>query len=171
MRHRYETEFWVPYPIEQVFGFFANPENLPRIMPTWQKAHIESAKLTTPEDMPHLPHAVAGEGSELLISFRPVPFVPFRKNWRALIEQFEYPSHFCDTQLSGPFKYWHHCHRFRGEVRDFTNGTAIRDELEYELPLAPLSDLGVAFAQANLSGVFRYRQNETRRLLALESGA
>ena len=169
MRHRFETEFWVPYPIEQVFGFFANPENLPRIMPAWQKAQIESAKITSPVGVEHHEHAMAGEGSELLISFRPVPFVPFRKRWRALIEDFQYLSHFCDTQLSGPFKYWHHCHRFRGEVRDFANGTVVRDEVEYELPLAPISDIGVGIAQANFAGIFRYRQNETRRLLAEEA--
>ncbi|GAC1658437.1 MAG: hypothetical protein NVS9B15_20170 [Acidobacteriaceae bacterium] len=168
MRHRFETEFWAPYPIEQVFGFFANPENLPRIMPTWQKARIESGKLTTPLDMPHVPHAVAGDASELLITFRPLPFVPLRSSWRALITEFVYLSHFCDAQISGPFKSWHHCHRVRSELRDGINGTVVRDEVEYELPLAPISDFACPIANLNIAGLFRYREKETLRLLAEE---
>ena len=33
MMHRVQFEDWVPFPIERVFLFFANPENLPRLMP------------------------------------------------------------------------------------------------------------------------------------------
>ena len=33
MSHHLEFEQWVPFPLERVFAFFSNPENLPRIMP------------------------------------------------------------------------------------------------------------------------------------------
>lgn len=166
MRHKFETHAWFPCPLAQVFGFFSNPENLPNIMPAWQKAQIESAKLTTAEDTPHAPHPVAGTGSELYITFRPLPFVPLRAGWRALISDFEYLSHFCDIQLSGPFQYWRHCHHFEREVRDGREGTLVRDELEYELPLAPLADALNALASANIAAVFRYRQKEALHLLS-----
>lgn len=170
MRHYFETQQWLPYPPERVFNFFANPENLPRIMPAWQKTRIEGAKLTTPsreqnKDMPHLPHAVAGEGSELYVTFRPVPFLPFRIGWRVLISEFVYLSHFCDTQLAGPFKYWHHCHRVQPQERGGIAGTLVRDELEYELPLPRLSHWTDGIARVNLAGVFRYRQREVETLL------
>ena len=171
MRHHFEQEFWAPYPIEQVFGFFADPENLPRIMPSGQKARIESAKLTTPADMPHVPHTVAGEGSELLISFRPIPFVPIRQTWRARIEEFVYLSHFCDVQMMGPFKSWRHCHRVRSERHGDAQGTVVRDEVDYELPLAGVADRAAGLVQANLAGIFRFRQTETLRLLAAEPHA
>ena len=180
MRHRFETEVWVGYPMAKVFDLLANPENLPRIMPAWQKLRIESAKLTTPpsEEMPHVPHAVAGEGSELYVTFRPVPFLPLRKGWRVLISEFVYrlnepreneqQAYFCDTQLAGPFAYWHHCHRVRREDRDGVEGAVVRDEVEYELPLAPVSDWADGCVQANLAGVFRYRQAEMRKMLAAD---
>ena len=41
MRHPFAAEQWLPYPVELVFAFFANPQNLPRLMPAWQKARIE----------------------------------------------------------------------------------------------------------------------------------
>ncbi len=166
MRHKFEAESWFPFPLVQVFGFFSNPENLPPIMPAWQKSHIESAKLTTPEDAPHVPHTVAGAGSELYITFRPIPFIPMRTAWRALISDYVYPSHFCDQQLSGPFKYWRHCHRFHREERDGIEGTLVRDELVYELPLALVSDALNPFVRINIAAVFRYRQTETLRLLS-----
>lgn len=166
MRHHFETEDWLPYPVQQVFDFFANPENLPPIMPAWQKVRIESAKLTTPDNVPHRPHALAGEGSELYVTFRPLPFLPIRTGWHVLVSEFVYLSHFCDIQLAGPFKYWHHCHRMRREDRDGVEGTLVRDEVEYELPLAPLSDWANGVARVNLAGVFRYRQAEMRRILA-----
>lgn len=171
MRHHFETEAWLPYPVERVFGLFSNPENLPKIMPAWQKTHIESAKLTTPvaEEMPHVPHTIAGAGSELYVTFRPLPFLPLRIGWRVLISEFVYPSHFCDTQLSGPFRYWRHCHRMKRELRSGLEGTVVRDEVEYELPLAVLSDLVSGLAQVNLAGVFRYRQREALRILAAET--
>ncbi len=40
MRHTFQTEQWLPFPVELVFAFFAYPENLPRLMPAWQKARI-----------------------------------------------------------------------------------------------------------------------------------
>src|SRR5690242_20623529 len=33
MSHHLEFEQWVPFPLQRVFAFFSNPENLPRIMP------------------------------------------------------------------------------------------------------------------------------------------
>ncbi len=64
MRHTFQSEQWVPYPRERVFAFFADPANLPPLMPAWQRARVEKA-----------PDA-AGEGSLITISFRPVPFFP-----------------------------------------------------------------------------------------------
>ena len=53
MRHHFNAEQWLPYPVELVFAFFSNPENLPRQMPTWQKARIEEATFAPPP--PHPP--------------------------------------------------------------------------------------------------------------------
>ena len=66
---------WVPFPVTQVFAFFSDPENLPRLMPVWQDARIDSLELQRPENGAR--HA-AGRGSRILLSFRPVPLSPIR---------------------------------------------------------------------------------------------
>ena len=48
MRHRFQTEQWVPYSLERVFAFFADPGNLPPLMPVWQRARVEGANYVAP---------------------------------------------------------------------------------------------------------------------------
>jgi ligand-binding SRPBCC domain-containing protein len=175
MRHTFKTEQWLPYPIELVFAFFANPENLPRLMPSWQKARIEEASFTPPPPRPagggQYPGIAAGAGTRMTISFRPFPYSPVRVPWDAEIDQFVWNDHFCDTQRRGPFAFWHHCHRLVEEARADSSGklvagTLLRDELEYELPLGLLGELAQkTIVPAQLRYVFNYRQQRTSELL------
>jgi ligand-binding SRPBCC domain-containing protein len=161
----FTTEQWLPHPLELVFAFFANPENLPRLMPAWQKARIEEAVFAPPPPRPagapRYPGIAAGNGTRLTISARPFPFAPFRAPWEALIEDFRWNQGFCDIQGHGPFRSWRHCHSVRPETRDGQPGTVVRDEVIYDLfpGLNP-------FARPGLAYVFRYRQQRTARLLA-----
>src|SRR3954451_16784048 len=41
MRFSFTSEQWVPFPLARVFAFFADPLNLPRLMPAWQDARID----------------------------------------------------------------------------------------------------------------------------------
>ncbi|HEY5214106.1 MAG TPA: SRPBCC family protein, partial [Acidobacteriaceae bacterium] len=52
MRLRFHTEQHLPYPIETVFAFFADPANLPRLMPAWQRARIDHATFVPPPPPP-----------------------------------------------------------------------------------------------------------------------
>ena len=45
MSYRLEFGQWVPYPLEEVFLFFADPRNLPRIMPPATGTRIEHLSL------------------------------------------------------------------------------------------------------------------------------
>jgi ligand-binding SRPBCC domain-containing protein len=172
MRHTFEAEQWLPYPLEPVFAFFANPQNLPRLMPDWQKARIEEAVYTAPPPrpagvQPGLRSLAAGVGSRMTISFKPFPFSPFRVPWEAEIAEFAWNDHFCDIQLRGPFAYWRHCHRLRAETRAEGNGTLLRDELEYELPMGPLGELAHAIAvRGQIRRIFDLRHRRTAELLA-----
>jgi ligand-binding SRPBCC domain-containing protein len=175
MRHTFEARQWLPYPIEVVFAFFANPENLPRLMPGWQKARIEEANFAAPPPRPapadpsfRLRGIAAGQGTRMIVSFRPFPLSPIRVPWEAEIDQFAWNDHFCDTQLRGPFAFWHHCHRVATEIRDGMAGTLLRDQLEYELPLGPLGELAHTIAVAHqIRRIFEFRQKRTAELLAL----
>ena len=138
MRKQFKTEQWLPYPVETVFAFFADPGNLPRLMPDWQSARIESATYVLPPPPPNTfpgsDRIIAGDGTRLTLTIRPFPFSPIRLPWDALVEDFRWLKGFCDVQTRGPFKYWRHCH----SVTPDRNGTLLHDAVDYELPLGPL---------------------------------
>ena len=52
MPFHFTAEQHLPYPIETVFAFFADPANLPRLMPAWQDARIDSADYIAPPPAP-----------------------------------------------------------------------------------------------------------------------
>lgn len=173
MRHTFRAEQWVPYPVELVFAFFANPENLPRLMPRWQKARIEEAQFTPPPPRPQtqgsalwLRSFAAGAGSRMTISFRPFPYSPVRLPWGALITDFVWNDHFCDEQSHSPFAYWRHCHRVSGQSRDGAQGTLVVDDLTYELPLGSLGELAhTFFLRRQVERIFTYRQKRLLEIL------
>jgi ligand-binding SRPBCC domain-containing protein len=173
MPHTLRTSQWVPFPVELVFAFFANPGNLPHLMPKWQQARVESSRLIAPPPRPvatdpalRFQSPAAGTGSEMVISFRPVPRLPFRVGWIASITEFTWNDHFCDTQLKGPFASWNHCHRITSEVRDGINGTLIVDELEYSVPVGPLGLVANAmFVRRQMESTFAYRQQRLEDIL------
>ncbi len=176
MRHTFETQQWLPLPIEQVFLFFADPRNLPRLMPAWQRARIEEATLTPPpprpaSTIPVPPQGViAGAGTHMTISFRAFPFSPIRIPWDAEITEFAWNDHFCDTQHRGPFKYWLHCHRLTPETRDAQPGTLLTDHLTYEFPFGPLGKVAnILGGRAQIASIFRYRHRMTAGLLGTSS--
>jgi ligand-binding SRPBCC domain-containing protein len=138
MRYSYHTEQWLPYPLENVFEFFADPENLPLLMPRRLDAHIDDELIVPPPPRTG-PAATretkaAGTGSRVTLSFFPFPHAPFRTRWVAEISDFVWNERFCDRQISGPFAYWNHCHYLSCAVRRGIPGTLVVDDLEYELP-------------------------------------
>ena len=171
MRQQFETEQWLPYPRPLVFAFFANPENLPLLMPRWQRARIDEASYGPPPphpaDTPDYGTLAAGDGTRLRITARGLPFLPLRAPWIALIEDFHWNEGFCDVQLRGPFRYWRHCHSVRDAISSTTGepGTIVRDQVSYELPLWPVSRLGLPIAKLAMRSVFRYRQRQASVLI------
>jgi ligand-binding SRPBCC domain-containing protein len=78
--------------------------------------------------------------------------------WRTLITCYDPPRYFVDEQLSGPYSFWHHTHRFEqaGE------GTLLFDEVRYALPIllfGPARDiLHTLYVRPVLEHIFDYRQ-------------
>jgi len=173
MMQRFETSDWVPFPVELVFAFFANPTNLPHLMPAKLETRIEDARIQPPPPRPVHPDparrfksVAAGTGSEILISFIPIPWAPRRVSWMVRITEFEWNSHFCDEQVRGPFEHYKHCHWIAAEVRDGVEGTLVTDSIEFELPYGGVGQMGVGFVRANLKKSFAYRQKRLPQILA-----
>jgi ligand-binding SRPBCC domain-containing protein len=176
MSHRVEFEQWVPVSIEKVFLFYANPNNLPRIMPPETRTQLAALSLLPPPtastEQPAIANRnlLAGVGSEIVTSFRLFPFLPFRTQWVALIIEFEWNHHFVDIQKKGPFKRFKHRHEFSVEMRSGTSGTIVRDVIEYDAGFGVLGDLAHKFfIERQLRRTFRYRQKKLEKLLAAQS--
>lgn len=172
MVQRFETDQWVPFPVELVFAFFANPSNLPHLAPPRQKVRIEHLRLQPPPPRPvvadparRFRSIAAGEGSEILISFRPVRWIP-RVSWLAQIVDFEWNRHFVDVQVRGPFKEFRHRHGVRAEVRDALEGTVISDAIEYALPGGALARFGEGLVRAQMERGFAFRHKRLPEILA-----
>jgi ligand-binding SRPBCC domain-containing protein len=172
MIYRIQFEHWVPVAIEKVFLFFANPGNLPRIMPPETRTELAALRLEPPPTVPvgqplivNL-NSLAGVGSEIVTSFRPLTSLPFRAQWIALITEFEWNDHFADIQKQGPFKRFQHRHEFSAETRHGASGTTIRDVIEYDPGFGVLGDLAQRlFIAPSMKQTFEYRQEMLEYLL------
>lgn len=164
--HTFHSQQWLALPTELVFAFFANPANLPLLIPAWQQAHIEEASIVPPPIPLHpISTPAAGTGTRLTLSFCPFPFSPVRLQWQAEIDSFLWNSRFSDIQIRGPFAHWHHTHTVTPETRNGETGTLLQDEVQYQLPFGRLGNLAHPLIMRQLRQTFDYRHRRTRELL------
>ncbi len=168
MPQHLKFEQWVPFPIERVFAFFSNPENLPRIMPASSGTRLIAINsMPAPTPPTGSGDKAAGVGSTIVTSFRVFPPLPIRAQWIARITEFEWNHRFADVQDKGPFKSWHHRHEFRLEVREGVTGTRVRDVIDYEIGFGFLGAIANAFfVRRQMESTFAQRQRTLPQLLA-----
>ena len=169
MASHLEFEQWVRFPIERVFAFFSNPENLPRVMP-----QASATKVTAINRIPPPPLSAgiandeaAGVGTTIVTTFRIFPALPFRASWIARITEFEWNHFFADVQDKGPFKNWHHRHEFVEQARDGVPGTFVRDVIDYEVGFSFVGTMANSLlVRRQMEGTFVERQQRLPQLLA-----
>lgn len=146
--HHLNRRIVIRRPIADVFAFFAEAGNLERITPPELNFHI-----LTPQ-----PIAIS-QGS--LIDYRLKLFgVGF--GWQTLISVWEPPFLFVDQQVRGPYRLWHHTHRF---VQNF-DGTEVTDHVEYQLPLWPIGEIALPIVRRQVNRIFDYREQVIREVFA-----
>jgi ligand-binding SRPBCC domain-containing protein len=134
-------------PRDEVFEFFSRAENLEAITPPELNFHI-----LTP-----LPIELQkGTLIDYSLSLHGIPI-----KWRTEITEWDPPYEFVDTQLSGPYKQWIHCHRFTEPER---GKTLMEDEVRYRLPLEPLGDLVQFMISRQVAGIFSFREQVISKL-------
>jgi len=127
-------------PLDEVFAFFDKPENLARITPGWMGFEI-----LTPSPL------VMRRGAVIDYALR---LGPLPGRWRSMITTYDPPHCFVDEQLSGPYSFWHHTHRFE----EIAAGTLVTDHVQYLLPLGPAGKLAHALVvRRMLEGIFDHR--------------
>jgi len=141
-----ENEQWVARPLKEVFAFFSDARNLEVLTPAWLKFRI----LTMP---------IAME-SKTKIDYR-ISWHGLPMRWTTEILRWAPPHEFVDLQLSGPYRLWHHTHRFEAE----RGGTRITDIVHYALPLGPLGRIAhVLWVKGDIKKIFAYRSERIAEL-------
>tara|TARA_B100001250_G_scaffold388431_1_gene386676 strand:+ start:86 stop:547 length:462 start_codon:yes stop_codon:yes gene_type:complete len=128
-------------PIEEVFSFFAKPENLALITP--RKLDF---KILTPIPI----RMKEGQLIDYTIKL-------FKKEirWKTLITEYDKPKKFIDQQLKGPYSMWHHTHTFND------HGTYVEmiDEISYSVPFGIIGQIvNSIFIKRDLLDIFEYRK-------------
>jgi len=138
--HRFRSEQWIGRPVDEVFAFFSDANNLEAITPRQLNFHILTPGPIRLEAGARIDYQLTLYGISL--------------KWATLIESWEPPNQFVDVQLRGPYRMWRHTHRFVSEGA----GTRIVDDVEYELPLGPLGRLvDVLWTRREVARIFSYR--------------
>lgn len=144
--HLLHSEQWVPAAPEACFAFFSDARNLEVLTPPFLRFQI-----VTPQPIVMR----AGALIEYRLGLLGLPFT-----WLTRIEDWQPARGFTDVQLRGPYARWIHRHTFTPGDR----GTWLRDEVEYALPLAPLSDpVHALFVRSRLHQIFTYRGDQIAR--------
>ncbi len=139
-RHRLERRCVIPAPTSRVFEFFSAAENLEFLTPPFLGFRILTP---LPIEMKQ------GQLIEYRISLGGLPL-----RWLTEITEWSPNERFVDSQLRGPYRYWHHRHEFR----EVPSGTEMRDVVDYELPLGPLGSLAhLLLVRRLLERIFDYR--------------
>ena len=134
---RLETETVVAADPDDTFAFFADAWNLERLTPPWLEFRI-----LTPRPL------LMGEGAILdyRIRLRGVP-IP----WRTRIDVWEPGRRFVDRQVRGPYRWWHHEHRFEATP----HGTRVIDRVEF---LPRLRCVTAGLVARDVARIFAYRR-------------
>src|SRR5262249_2142211 len=118
---------WLPRPRPEVFDFFADPRNLPRVAPAW------AAPVWLVDPPARL---AAGD----VLDFRTRGPVPAR--WRGMIPAVDPPHPLVGGPARRPLARWGHRRRFLegGPEPDGAGppGTWVEDRVTYRLPFGPL---------------------------------
>jgi ligand-binding SRPBCC domain-containing protein len=143
---RIDRDQHIQRPLEEVFAFFADPENLSRITPSWVGFAIRTPP---PIEMK------TGALIDYAIRIRGIPM-----KWRSEITAWQPPYRFVDEQRTGPYRYWIHEHTF--EERD--GGTFVSDRVRYSVPGGTL--IHRLFVARDLDRIFAHRERALEGIFA-----
>lgn len=132
----------LPISLSEAWEFFSTPRNLDRITPPDLGFSITYSSADRMEE---------GQIITYRIRLAPMVHIP----WVTEIKAVREPHSFIDTQLSGPYRLWHHLHRFE----ESPEGTRMTDLVHYALPLGPLGGIAHAlYVENKLRRIFEYRR-------------
>lgn len=125
----------------EAWDFFSNPNNLPLITPPSLNLNIKS-------DLPEKMY------TGMIITYTVAPILNIPMTWVTEITHVEEPNFFIDEQRFGPYKFWHHQHKFK----EIEGGVEAIDLVHYALPLDPLGRIAnELMVKKQLDEIFKFR--------------
>lgn len=142
----------LPISIEEAWDFFSSPSNLEKLTP--ESLRFEVANRSENGKM------YAGQIIEHTI--RPLWNIPLK--WVTEITHVRKPYYFIDEQRFGPYKFWHHEHRFNPTPE----GVKMVDIVYYKMPFGPLGWLLHSLkVKEDLNAIFSYRHAKLEEIFSL----
>jgi len=135
--------------LDDAWTFFSDPGNLPAITPP-------ELGFTLTSPLPSRMHP------GMIASYTITPFGLIRLGWITEITHVAEPFLFVDEQRFGPYRFWHHQHRFKesdGQVE-------MTDIVHYILPFAPFSRLIAGQVARQLETIFDFRHKTLQSMFA-----
>ncbi|MFY0253171.1 hypothetical protein ACDQ55_04370 [Chitinophaga sp. 30R24] len=135
------TQF-IPARLEEVWNYFSSPGNLEHITPSYMRFRVTSP--------PYTGQVYPGQ----IITYRVSPVLGIPLVWMTEIMHVSYLNYFVDEQRVGPYRIWHHEHRFQ----EVPGGVKMTDTVYYQLPFGWLGKLAHGlFVKKQLQTLFNYR--------------
>ena len=142
--HQIKTEQVLPISLEKAWEFFSSPANLNEITPEDMRFKIIHGDLS---------QTYAGQ----IITYKVSPFPGIPMAWVTEITQCIEQKYFIDEQRFGPFKFWHHQHKFS----QHKHGVLMEDILHYSLPFGFIGEIaGKLLIHKKVQGIFNYRERK-----------
>ncbi|MEM7007555.1 MAG: SRPBCC family protein [Thermodesulfobacteriota bacterium] len=127
--------------IKEAWEFFSNPNNLPLITPP-------SLNLKITSELPDKMY------TGMIITYTVAPVMNIPMTWVTEITHVDEPHFFIDEQRFGPYKFWHHQHKFT----QIEGGVEATDLVNYALPIDPLSRMAnELMVKSQLNEIFDFR--------------
>lgn len=146
MIHQIKYSIDLPVPIEETWRFFSDPSNLELITPSSLGFRITSERAV---------EMYPGQ----IISYSVSPIFKFPMLWVTEITHVQKPNYFVDEQRYGPYRMWHHQHRFT----EISGGTRVEDTVDYILPFGPFGEIAhILFVKRQLESIFSHRERVLR---------
>tara|TARA_Y100001960_G_scaffold69344_1_gene73335 strand:- start:179 stop:685 length:507 start_codon:yes stop_codon:yes gene_type:complete len=138
--YRLSIDQKIKLPVDKVFDFFSQPENLEKITPSEIGFQIITP---TPIEMK----------KNLIIDYK-IKICGFPVSWKTCIINYKPPIFFSDIQIKGPYSMWEHTHIFK----ECESGTKISDIVYYKPPLGLIGVIvNYFFISKMLKKIFNYR--------------
>ncbi len=142
----------LPVSLDEAWSFFSNSGNLVKITPPDMDFRITS---------PPCEETYAGQ----IITYTVRPLMRVEVSWTTEITHVERPNFFVDEQRFGPYRFWHHQHRFS----QVEGGVEMHDLVHYLLHHDHLVGLiNRMIVAPRLRRIFDYRSRKLQELFPVK---